>query len=281
LVEIGQSREILDRRRPPSELRIEFFAQKAQNCRVLGEGIKRPGQPSPDSFVAGQEDRHHLVVHLFVGHRSASIGVPRGEQQRDEVAGFADTLAVILDNLGYNPIDTPPRPPNAPIEWRWDPARDEIVEITLRHHRLESEPDERTHFLGVMGYVCVEHHFTEDTETEIHHLGHDINRPVRLPVPMLDHAEDRPADGGCALLDMLLSEDRLHRAAVTAPEIAIGRQQAVTEEQFEIIVETPAYVISMVVLQHVLNMLRMGECMGEERSKPITGNIAVFTLKFQ
>ncbi|KGC57202.1 cytochrome P450 domain protein [Burkholderia mallei] len=76
-------------------------------------------------------------------------------------------------------------------------------------------------------------------------------------------------------------KERLHDAPVAPPEFAVGRQQAVAEEHLEVVVETPAHVVAVVLLQHVLNVIRMRERVRDERAEPVARDVAVLLMQPQ
>jgi hypothetical protein len=232
--------------------------------------------------VAGEKHRHHLVVHFALGQRCARVRVARGEQQRNHVARFAAPRAMLGNDRVDDRVDPAARARDPAIERRRHPARHEIVHVALRHHRLDAEAHGRPDVVRMPRDVRVEQHQPEHAQAHAHHFLDDVERRMRRPLqPVFDERERRVADGGRVRLHLLAVKERLHHAPVTPPEFAVGRQQPVAEEHLEVIVEAAAHVVAVIVLQHVLDAVRMRERMREERAEAIARDVAVLLLQLQ
>ncbi|MDR9107652.1 hypothetical protein FEP41_05399 [Burkholderia multivorans] len=283
LQQIRQPLEIVRRRRAAAEHRVEFVAQASQHVRMLRERVQPPRHPTARRFVTGQQHRHHLVVHFALGQRRARLGVARGEQQRDHVARRAAARAMPGDDRVDDRVDRLPRMGDAPVERRRHPARHEVVQVALRHHRFDAEPHRGADVVRMPGEVCVEQHQPEHAQAHVHHRLDDVERcvGVRPREPLLDERERRVADRGRMRVDLLAMKKRLHDAPMAPPELAVGRQQPVAEEHPEVVVEAAAHVVAMVVLQHVLHAVRMRERVRDERPEPVAHDVAVLLLQLQ
>ncbi|MDR8754298.1 hypothetical protein FEQ05_01690 [Burkholderia pseudomultivorans] len=282
LHQIRQACDVVGRGRATAEHRIELLAQPAQHVRMLRERIEPPRHPAAGRFVPGQEHRHHLVVHLALGQRRARVGVVRGEQQRDHVARLAASRAMLGDDRLDDRVDRAARARDPAVERRRHPARHEIVHVALRHHRLDAEAHRRPDLVRMPRDVRVEQHQPEHAQAHAHHLLDRVERRMRGPLhPALDERERRVADGRRMRFHLLAVKKRLHDPPVTPPELAVRRQQSVAEEHLEVVVEAAAHVVAVIVLQHVLDAVRMRERMREERAQPVAGDVAVLLLQLQ
>ncbi|KOS99005.1 cytochrome P450 family domain protein [Burkholderia mallei] len=282
LRQIRQLFEVLHGGRTAAEARVELVAQLAQHGRMLRERVQRPREARARRLVPREEHGHHFVVHFLLRHRRAGVRIARVQQQRDHVARLAARFAVIGDDLRDDRVDRAARVRDPAIEARRRPARNEVVQVALRHHRLDPEAHRRPRCLRVRRHVGVEHHQPEHPEAQVHHLFDDVERLAgRQRAPAIRERERRVADGGRVRIDLLLVKERLHDAPVAPPEFAVGRQQAVAEEHLEVVVETPAHVVAVVLLQHVLNVIRMRERVRDERAEPVARDVAVLLMQPQ
>src|SRR5262245_4292505 len=106
----------------------------------------------------------------------------------------------------------------------------------------------------------------------MHHLLDDIDRlTLRQSVPSVHERQRGLSNERSWFFHVSLVEQRLRNTAVSEPEISVCGQEAVSKETFEVLVEAAANIVSLVILQHVLDILGVRQCVSQERSQSITG----------
>ena len=94
----------------------------------------------------------------------------------------------------------------------------------------------------------------------MHHLGDELDGLALArgrAAPSGRASRRSPPSPRPCTVDHLAVEQRLRHAPVTQPVLAVGRQQALAEEELEVLVELPARVVLVVALEHVAHALGM------------------------
>src|SRR5262245_24663983 len=76
---------------------------------MLGEEIPSPRQGYRCGLVAGEEECHHLVTHLTVGHPASVVGILCLEEDGEEVTTVLGASAPIGDHAVDDVVETTDR----------------------------------------------------------------------------------------------------------------------------------------------------------------------------
>ena len=83
---------------------------------------------------------------------------------------------MIVNNVVHDLVQHVPSSADAPVVRGRNPGWNEIVEVSLGHHRFQTQANRRPYFIGVTCDIEVEDRFAQHTQAEPHHLRHHVNR---------------------------------------------------------------------------------------------------------
>ena len=105
---------------------------------------------------------------------------------------------MIVNNVVHDLVQHVPSSADAPVVRGRNPGWNEIVEVSLGHHRFQAQANRRHHFIGVTCDIEVEDRFAQHTQAEPHHLRQGaIERSARgLAARRLGGGRNDSAGGG-------------------------------------------------------------------------------------
>ena len=97
-VDVVESGQIFETRRPAFQRRIHFQFNRFPYLGVLGYEVPRPGNSIGDGIVPCLEHRHQFIANLAIGHRLPGLLIARPEKQRHQVTVVDLISPSLLDN---------------------------------------------------------------------------------------------------------------------------------------------------------------------------------------
>ena len=132
-----------------------------------------------------QEQRHSLVAHLLIGHKTAIILVPGTQQHGEQVTPLLFRTPSLLDHLVNRGIQASNSLANAPVARCWPVVGNVYKPSYLRAKTLHGDLERLTQFLGLPQYVRVKERLAHDPESQTHHLASNIDS-LSISPPLLD-----------------------------------------------------------------------------------------------
>src|SRR5690606_19923483 len=197
--------------------------------RIFREEIPGPRHGVRGRLVASKKERHRLIAELLIRH-----ALTRGILGEDDVAEHIALILSACTALGdealdhlfklFDRVDLPPvaraRPPTRRRNRKVDVLDEDLADVV---HRLEDRA-------LVVAHIGAKERSADDTEGEVVHILADIADGSILEVA-LDHLERLVKHHGRIRIDALAVEAGLNEIVLTAPMLAIIRDEAVAEEE--------------------------------------------------
>ena len=223
---------------------------------MLGEEPPGPGQRIGRRLVAGEDQSHHFVTELLVGHPGAiTLFVARAHQHREEVTAIASVTSMLRDDLVDRRIEDRQRATRAtharerpvvhPVTQQNEPDREgaEHLGERLPHHG------------GFPLQVDVEEGSPDDIEGEVVHRPSDVEA---LPIgPPRHHREGTGHHHIRVPRDALAMERRLGEPALPEMEFSLAREKSVPEDESCALEPQPLPETARLPREHLLHEVGM------------------------
>ena len=180
--------------------------------------------------MSGEQQGHHLVADLALGHPDALL-IARKEQHREQVAPVL-ARATLADDPVDNIVEAMRRSCELAVAGRRQPCRDQEAEAREAEIVEVLDPGAQAGDLrNPGGDVVVEEGSSDDAQRQRRHLVVEIEDLAVGPRvdAVLGIARHRPA----VALDAFAMERRRRQPTVPQPLVALGGEEAVSEQRDE------------------------------------------------
>ena len=265
-----------DGRGPLPEHGVHLGEEAILRFRVLGKQVEGPGERAGGGLVPGQEEGHHLVAELPVGHPLAiPLLVSSREQHGQEVATVDAAPPPLRDQLVDGVVQTGHRAGESTIA-----GQGEELEQT-REGKGETREEVEDGGQGLADLLGLALHF--DPEEGLGHDGHGEGRHLLVEVDLLAGppaiaAALRVVHHGLAIgSDALAVEGGLDEPPLPPVELTVGGEQPLAEERLGPL--EPQSLLEGMLLrdQHLLHVVGVAHQVGVGQADPQAHDVAVFT----
>ena len=259
--------------RPPSA-RVDLGVEARLRLGVLGDEVPGPGERVRRGLVPGEQDGHHLVAEMAVGHaRAVAFDVGGDEQHRQQVAAVLAAGPPLRDD----PVDDAVEKRHRPVEARVA-GQGQLVEHGGEGQReAREEADDDAQRLRDLRRLClhvgVEQRLGRHPQRQRHHLGVDVQRlTVGQPLAAAQRVRrHRLAVGG----DALPVERGLGEAALAGVELAFAGEQPFAQEELGPLDPLALRERVLVGHQHVLDVIGVAQEEHVVAAEAVEADVAV------
>ncbi len=226
--------------------------------------------------MTGQQQRHDFIAHLPVVHPLSCLLVTRQQQHREQV-----TLVVALPALGndilHDSVERANCLLNAAVAGRRKAQRwNRMIDVV--RERCHQRRKCLTNGIRLIAEVNAEQGLAHDTQRQAHHLRRHIQELfVHCSVlPMLQHSpggvRHERAKGG----KLLAMEGGLHETPLVQPGLPVVGEESLAKQGTEEVHEIGIFaVVAMILLQHMLDIVRVKNHVGRPHEKADRHDVAV------
>ena len=208
----------------------------------------------------------------------AGFGIARAHQHREQVAALFAIPAPPVDRVPDGFIERVQTAAGAQIARRRRPGRHHPERFRPKDDLVKHGERGAGQRVGPVADLHAEERLAHDLQRHVHHLGGHVDRlaDLRVGAPIRQHRLGRAGHQRAEIGDALAMEGRLRQPPLPEPEIAVAGQQPVAGDGAQqVVLEGVLAVVAGVVLQDVLDAVRVADQIDGQRAERIAQHVAV------